>query len=131
MGIYYVYILANKRNGTLYVGFTDNIIRRIQEHKNKVYNSFTAKHNITKLVYFEKHFTSGEAKDRERQIKKWYRNCKIKLIEKENPNWEDLFFQFKNFPYKISITKKLLEPIKVINWAKIMDSRLRGNGLKV
>lgn len=127
MGIYYVYILANKRNGNIYVGFTDNIIRRTQEHKNKVYNSFTAKHNITKLVYFEKHFTCEAAKNRERQIKKWYRDWKIKLIEKDNPRWKDLSTQFKNIPDSIGLTKKLLKPIKNMGDVNKMDSRLRGN----
>jgi putative endonuclease len=83
---YYVYILASKKNGTLYIGFTDELERRIGEHKNKEVQGFTKKYNIDKLIYFELYNTSFEAFTRERQLKKW----KISLIEKENPNWKDL-----------------------------------------
>lgn len=90
MDNYFVYILASKKNGTLYVGFTNNIERRIFEHKNKIYEGFTKKYKVFTLVYFEKHLTVEDAMKREKQLKKWNRKWKIELIEKYNPNWEDL-----------------------------------------
>lgn len=85
-----VYILTNKTNGTLYIGMTNNLERRVGEHKNKVLKGFTYKYNIDKLVYFEEFDTYDEAFKRERRFKKWNREWKIKLIEKENPRWKDL-----------------------------------------
>ncbi len=94
--MYYVYILCNKKNGVLYTGYTDNIKRRIFEHKNKRFKGFTNKYNVDKLVYFETMFTEEEAKLREKRIKKWNRDWKINLIEKDNPDWADLSGQFRN-----------------------------------
>ena len=90
MNKFYVYILASKRNGTIYIGATNDIERRVLEHKNKVVSSFTAKYNVKLLVYFEEYDTGEEAFTRERQMKKWNRAWKLKLIEKENKNWNDL-----------------------------------------
>jgi len=90
MDKYYVYILYNKRNGTLYIGITNNIERRISEHKSKTYKGFTSKYDITKLMYLEKFESSSEAYNREKQLKRWKRIWKLSLIEKENPNWVDL-----------------------------------------
>ena len=90
MKLFYVYILASKRNGTLYIGFTDDLERRIREHKEKSVSGFTAKYNVTKLVYFEKFEYSYDAFERERRMKKWKRAWKLKLIEKDNPEWNDL-----------------------------------------
>ncbi len=87
---YYVYILASKQNGTLYIGMTDDLERRMREHKAKEVNGFTKKHSIDKLMYFETFENSYEAFKRERQMKKWLRKWKLELIEKENPNWHDL-----------------------------------------
>jgi putative endonuclease len=87
---YYVYILTNKHNRMFYVGFTDDIQRRIGEHKNKKYDGFTKKYNVDKLVYFKTHLTDEDAKSREKRIKRWRREWKIKLIEKVNPEWDDL-----------------------------------------
>ena len=87
----YVYILFNKRNGTLYTGVTSNLVKRIYEHKNKFVKGFTEKYAVDKLGYFEIYEDIEQAIEREKQIKKWNRNWKIKLIEKENPNWEDLY----------------------------------------
>ncbi len=86
-----VYILSNKKNGTLYIGITSNLLKRIYEHKNSFVEGFTSKYNLTKLVYFEMHNDITEAIRREKQLKKWYRDWKIALIEKENPNWNDLY----------------------------------------
>jgi putative endonuclease len=94
---YFVYILANKKDGILYMGFTDNIVRRVGEHKNKKYSGFTEKYNIKKLIYFEKYSTAEEAKTREKQIKRWKREWKIELIEKENPDWIDLSQNFQKY----------------------------------
>ena len=88
---YYVYILASKRNGTLYTGMTSNLHKRIWQHKNKFISGFTEKYNVTNLVYYEIHEDPVEAITREKQIKKWNRAWKMKLIETENPEWCDLF----------------------------------------
>jgi len=87
---YYVYILASKRNGTLYIGFTDDLERRMREHKLKEVESFTKKYDVDKLVYFEIFETSNEAFIRERRLKKWKRSWKLELIESKNPDWNDL-----------------------------------------
>ncbi|MDD5416041.1 MAG: GIY-YIG nuclease family protein [Candidatus Daviesbacteria bacterium] len=89
--MYYVYILTTGRNGTLYVGVTDNLVTRVYQHKNNLIKGFTQKYNIHNLVYFEQHQDINEAILREKQIKKWKRFWKIKLINKMNPKWKDLF----------------------------------------
>ncbi len=91
MKLWYVYIMTNKPNGVIYIGVTDNIERRVKEHKNKVYSkSFTARYNCEVLVYFEEFENGKEALIREKQFKKWKREWKIKLIEEMNPSWSDL-----------------------------------------
>jgi len=90
MKTYYVYILANKRNGTIYIGFTDDLQRRIREHKEGSVSGFTARYNVHKLMYYEEFKNSNDAFLRERRMKKWKRTWKIQLIEKENPQWHDL-----------------------------------------
>lgn len=87
---YYLYILAHKKGGVLYVGFTNNIERRISEHKSGIGGKFSSKYNVTKLVYFETFETSYAAFKKERQMKKWKREWKIALIEENNPDWKDL-----------------------------------------
>ena len=84
-----VYILASKRNGTLYTGVTSNLVKRIWEHKNDTTEGFTKKYGVHTLVYFELHQTMLEAITREKQIKKWNRQWKINLIERENAQWRD------------------------------------------
>ncbi len=88
---YNVYITANKKNGTLYIGVTSNLKKRIYEHKEGLVNSFTKKYKIGKLVYFETTNDVNSAILREKQMKKWKREWKIKLIEKENSCWIDLY----------------------------------------
>lgn len=88
--MYYVYITASKKNGTLYVGMTNNLQRRIHEYKNNMLPGFTSRYNVTKLVYFEKIDTVIEAIAREKQLKNWHRRWKINLVESMNPNWQDL-----------------------------------------
>ncbi|MGC9352425.1 MAG: GIY-YIG nuclease family protein [Mariniphaga sp.] len=90
MANFYVYILTNRKNGVLYIGLTNELERRIGEHKNKILKGFTYKYNVDKLVYYEEFDTYGEAFSRERRLKKWNRDWKTKLIEKENPDWIDL-----------------------------------------
>jgi putative endonuclease len=85
-----VYILANKRNGTLYVGVTSDIARRGWEHRNEVADGFTKRYAIHRLVYTEFHETMPDAIRREKQIKKWERAWKLRLIEESNPDWRDL-----------------------------------------
>jgi putative endonuclease len=88
---FYVYILASKRNGTLYIGVTSNFVQRIWQHKEGLVEGFTKKYNIKLLVYFEVHETVESAITREKQMKKWERAWKIKLIESNNPEWRDLY----------------------------------------
>ncbi len=87
---YYVYIMTNRRDGVLYTGVTNNIERRVQEHKNKVNKCFTSKYNCSKLVYYDYTPDILEAIGREKQIKGWLRKKKIALIESVNPDWNDL-----------------------------------------
>lgn len=86
-----MYILASKRNGTLYIGSTSDLLGRVYAHKNDLVDGFTKKYQVHMLVYFEAGGTSESAPLRERQIKKWNRKWKIELIEKNNPEWKDLY----------------------------------------
>jgi|ERR1700687_3634863 len=86
-----VYILASKRNGTLYVGVTSTLAKRVWEHKEKVTGGFTARYGVDRLVYFELHGSAEAAIRREKQLKKWKRAWKIRLIEGKNPDWGDLY----------------------------------------
>ena len=88
---YYIYIVASRRNGTLYVGMTGNLRRRISEHKESLIPGFTQKYGVNKLVYFEEYQNVHDAIDREKRLKKWNRAWKIRLIRKMNPGWKDLF----------------------------------------
>jgi putative endonuclease len=87
----YVYILSNKRNGTLYVGVTSDLIKRIHEHKTGIIKGFTEKYGVKNLVYYESDISIKSAILREKQLKKWNRAWKLKLIEKNNPEWKDLY----------------------------------------
>ena len=91
MKTYYVYIMASKRNGTLYIGDTNDLIRRVHEHKNNLIAGFTSKYSVHRLVYYEQFGNIEYAIQREKQLKKWNRKWKLKLIEKENPDWNDLY----------------------------------------
>jgi len=86
-----VYIMSNKKEGTLYIGVTSNLVKRVYEHKNSFVEGFTSKYYLKKLVYFELHETMEEAIKREKQLKKWNRQWKIELIEDKNSNWNDLY----------------------------------------
>jgi putative endonuclease len=88
---FFVYILASKRYGTLYIGVTNNLVRRIWEHRNDVAEGFTRQHGVHMLVWFEVHSTAEAAIRREKRLKFWQRQWKIELIEAANPEWRDLF----------------------------------------
>ena len=88
---FYVYILSSQRRGTLYIGVTSNLIKRVYEHKNGVIDGFTKKYGVHQLVYYEIAKDSKTALSRERQLKKWNRLWKIRLIEEHNPEWDDLY----------------------------------------
>lgn len=83
--------MTNKRYGTLYVGMTSNLPKRIWEHKNHTVDGFTKDNNLTNLVFYEQHETAESAIKREKRLKKWERQWKIELIEKSNPDWRDLY----------------------------------------
>src|SRR5262249_13260357 len=87
---YFVYILASQRNGTLYVGVTNDLVRRVGDHKAKAVPGFTSQYGVTQLVYFEDYGSILEARAREHAMKRWRRAWKIELIEKLNPTWRDL-----------------------------------------
>jgi len=89
----YVYILSSGRNGTLYIGVTSNLVKRVFEHKMKLIQGFTSQYNVDRLVYFEKYDDIVVAIQREKRLKSWLRRWKIRLIEKNNPYWQDLFDQ--------------------------------------
>ncbi len=86
-----VYILASKRNGTLYTGVTSDLVKRIWEHKNDLVEGFTKKYAVHQLVFFEQHENMIAAITREKQLKKWNRDWKLRLIEEQNPEWADLY----------------------------------------
>ncbi|MDP2834707.1 MAG: GIY-YIG nuclease family protein [Pseudomonadota bacterium] len=86
-----VYLLASQRNGTLYVGVTSDLIKRVYEHKNNLADGFTQKYGVHTLVWFEQHETMESAITREKQIKKWNRDWKLQLIEESNSAWRDLY----------------------------------------
>lgn len=90
MNKYFVYILASKRNGTLYIGVTNDLVRRVHEHKDKKIDGFTKKYNVHNLVYYESTNDIESALAREKTLKKWERKWKLKIIEEINPGWRDL-----------------------------------------
>ena len=88
---YYVYILTSRRNGTLYIGVTNNLARRTYEHRENLVEGFTKKYGVHRLVYFEEHADIRAAIQREKNMKHWKRSWKIALIEEDNPDWLDLY----------------------------------------
>lgn len=91
MKTYYIYIITNKKNGTLYIGVTSDIKKRIFQHKEKLVEGFSKEHSLDKLVYYEISNDINSAIQREKQLKKWKRQWKINAIEKKNYNWDDLY----------------------------------------
>ncbi len=88
---YYVYIIASRRDGAIYTGVANDLVRRIYEHRTKAVAGFTSKYNITQLVWFEVYDDPVSAITREKELKKWKRSWKIQSIEAENPDWKDLY----------------------------------------
>ncbi|MEH2525991.1 MULTISPECIES: GIY-YIG nuclease family protein [unclassified Bradyrhizobium] len=88
---YYVYIIASRRDGAIYIGVTNDLVRRVYEHRSKAVPGFASKYNITQLVWFEVYADPVSAITREKELKKWKRSWKIQLIEAENPQWNDLY----------------------------------------
>ena len=88
---HYVYIIASRRDGAIYIGVTNDIVRRIYEHRTKAVPGFTSRYNITRLVRFEIYDDPISAISREKELKKWKRSWKVQLIEKDNPEWSDLY----------------------------------------
>ena len=86
-----VYILASKRNGTLYIGVTSDLIKRIWEHKNNLVEGFTKRYGVHHLVWYELHNKMGAAIEREKRLKEWKRSWKLRLLEESNPDWRDLY----------------------------------------
>jgi putative endonuclease len=93
VGNYYVYMLASQLGGTLYIGVTNDLVRRVYEHREKVVEGFTKKYDVTRLVWFEVHNDIEAAITQEKQMKKWNRAWKIRILEETNPNWDDLYGQ--------------------------------------
>ena len=93
---YYVYLLASKKHGTLYLGVTNDIVRRVYEHRRKVVKGFTSRYGVDKLVWFEIYDDVEMAIAREKELKKWRRDWKIRLIEEQNPEWDDLYDRISN-----------------------------------
>ena len=88
---YYVYLLASRKHGTLYLGVTNDLVRRVHEHKSKAVPGFTARYGVDRLVWFESYEDPGSAIAREKEIKKWRRDWKIRLIKTDNPDWLDRY----------------------------------------
>lgn len=93
---YYVYILASRKYGTLYIGVTSDLVRRVYEHKTKIVPGFTKRYAIDKLVLFEIFDDPVRAIAREKELKKWRRDWKTRLIDEQNPNWDDLYSGISN-----------------------------------
>jgi putative endonuclease len=91
---YFVYILASKKHGTLYIGVTADLVHRVHEHKNGIVDGFTSKYGVRMLVYYEQYEYIEDAIIREKRLKKWHRKWKIELIENSNPEWKDLYQNF-------------------------------------
>jgi putative endonuclease len=89
--MFYVYLLASKPYGTLYIGTTSDLARRVWEHRNALVAGFTRRYHVERLVWFEAHETAGTALRREKQLKEWRRDWKINLPERDNPYWNDLY----------------------------------------
>ena len=88
---YYVYILANRIGGTLYVGVTSDLVKRVYQHREKLAKGFTQRYGVDRLIYYEAFGEVSAAIQREKQIKRWNRAWKVQLIEEKNPNWDDLY----------------------------------------
>jgi putative endonuclease len=134
---YYVYILASNRNGTLYAGMTGNLGKRVEMHKERNGSKLTGDYEVNKLVYFEVCKNKQAASKREKQLKHWNRRWKIRLIEKNNPTWEDLYAKVENNGSPTAIptmlesrTSKANDAHNAGSSAENQSSRLRGSTLR-
>jgi putative endonuclease len=100
---YYVYILASRKNGTIYIGLTNNLLRRVYEHKNDLIAGFTKKYRVHQLAHFEIFEDVNSAIQREKQLKVWKRQWKLELIEKQNPGWKDLYQDLLDSGFQLSL----------------------------
>jgi putative endonuclease len=108
---YYVYLLASKKHGTLYLGVTNDIVRRVHEHRTKAVQGFTKRYSVDKLVWFEMYEGALAAIAREKELKKWRRDWKIRLIEEENPGWVDLYLALQADTKRPGVARvDLIEP---------------------
>lgn len=98
---FYVYTMASKKHGVIYIGVTENVKRRSFDHKNTRFDGFTKKYFVRRMVYFEIHSTAEEAAKREKQMKKWERQWKVDLIEKHNPDWKDISKSVTGGEYRV------------------------------
>ena len=89
--MYWVYILASGKHGTLYIGVTNDLVRRVFEHRSKAVRGFTSRYGVDRLVWFEAYDDPTSAIEREKELKKWRREWKVNLVERDNPNWDGLF----------------------------------------
>lgn len=112
MNRYFVYLLASRRNGTLYCGITNDLARRVWEHRNGKASAFTSKYGATQLVWFEEHGDATAAIHRETQIKWWKRSWKLKLIEDFNPDWRDLYDSLLPGPVRTYEKPPIVDPKK-------------------
>jgi putative endonuclease len=126
---YWVYILASKRNGTLYIGVTNDLYRRMLEHRDGTADSFTKRYSVRRLVWWECHQYVNGAITREKQLKKWNRAWKLRIIEEMNPNWDDLFEQLVTDDVWSAqrLVPRLRGDDKVNGNALVLDARLRGH----
>ncbi len=117
--MFHTYIMANRRNGTIYVGSTDGLVNRVVEHREKTRGGFTARYGLTRLVWYEPHDTRETAFRAERRIKEWRRSWKLMLVEAENPTWRDLLEDLVGPPLNLrawfeALDARVIRPIRLI-----------------
>ncbi len=112
MKTYFVYILASEKDGKIYIGVTNDLLRRVVEHKTKQVKGYTEKHGIDTLVWYEQSESINGAIIREKQMKKWNRKWKIRIIEKTNPEWNDLFYEVGGSEEMLEAVKKQIDSLK-------------------
>ncbi|MBV8888827.1 MAG: GIY-YIG nuclease family protein [Alphaproteobacteria bacterium] len=106
----YVYVLASRKHGTLYLGVTNDLLRRVSEHKDKVVPGFTAQYGVKRLVWFEGYDAPSDAIAAEKAIKKWRRDWKIRLIEEHNPDWQDLYPALSTGSFRGATSRRARNP---------------------
>ena len=121
-------MLASQRNGTLYIGVTSDLIQRVWQHKEGLVDGFTKKHNVKILVWYEQHETMESAISKEKAMKKWLREWKLKTIEQTNPSWNDLWPEITGAAPSVIPAKAGIQQLKnAVDLLSPLDSRLRGN----